>query len=208
VDKTRILIVDDHTILRQGIGKLLNVEPDLAVGAGCSSVGEALLIVAAGLADVVLLDIDLGGERGTDFLAQARLNGFTGPVLVLTAGIRDGERRLLEAQGVAAVLQKDATVDQLASHIRLAVGRAGTVAAPSPSLPEPEAEARTQRFTPREARVLGLVLEGLSNKLIAAELNSTETAIKFVVQQLFRKTGTHTRAQLVRAALEQHRGEW
>jgi two-component system nitrate/nitrite response regulator NarL len=209
VERTRILIVDDHTILRQGIAKLLNAEPDLIVKAASGSVGEALLIVAAGVVDVVVLDIDLGTERGTDFLVQARRNGFSGPVLVLTAGIPDEERLLLAGHGAAAILQKDASVDQLAAYIRAAVADSG---ATGPAAAQPDRD-RAQPvaalpFTPREARTLRLVVEGLSNKLIAGELNSTETVIKFVLQQLFRKTGTHTRAQLVRVALEQHRGEW
>jgi DNA-binding NarL/FixJ family response regulator len=56
--------------------------------------------------------------------------------------------------------------------------------------------------------VLRMVVEGLANKEIAAHIGSNEPVVKAVLQQLFRKTGTHTRAQLVRVALEQHRGQW
>jgi DNA-binding NarL/FixJ family response regulator len=206
VKKTRILILDDHTILRQGLAGLLNAEPDMEMKVGCGSVGEALLIVAAGLVDAVLLDLDLSAERGVDFLAQARRNGFQGPVLVLTAGVSKEEKALLESLGISGILFKDASVNQLAERVREAVG-----APPRPE-PRPSLEAigasraePAKPFTPREAATLLLVVEGRANKEIAGELDCSEAIVKAVMQQLFRKTGTHTRSQLVRVALEYHR---
>jgi two-component system nitrate/nitrite response regulator NarL len=208
VNKTRILIIDDHTILRQGIARLLNSEPDLVVNGSSGSVGEALMIVASGLADLVLLDIDLGAERGTDFLIQVRQNGFQGPVLVLTAGIPDDERRVLERHGVCAILQKDTSAGQLATHIRAATGKTKAMGDVPRATGASAGADGSAGFTQREAKVLRLVVVGLANKQIATELNTNEPVVKAVLQQLFRKTGTHTRAQLVRVALEQHRGEW
>jgi two-component system nitrate/nitrite response regulator NarL len=205
VKKTRILILDDHTILRQGVAGLLNAEPDMEMKLGCGSVGEALLIVAAGLVDVVLLDLDLGTERGTDFLAQARRNGFKGPVLVLTAGVTQEEEALLEQLGVSEILKKDSSVNQLAERVREAAG--GSSLQPTvrqtPAVGLPNVGARP--FTQREAATLRLVVEGLANKEIAGELDCSEAVVKGLMQQLFRKTGTHTRSQLVRVALEYHR---
>jgi len=203
--KTRVLILDDHTILRQGLARLLNAEPDMEMKVGCGSVGEALLIVAAGLVDVVVLDLDLGAERGVDFLLQARRNGFQGPVLVLTAGVSEADRRVLESLGVFEVLFKDASVDQLAERVREAVG--------APTHPELDRSSEpiasqgavpVKPFTPRELAALRLVVEGRANKEIAGDLNCSEAVVKAVLQQLFRKTGTHTRSQLVRVALESH----
>jgi DNA-binding NarL/FixJ family response regulator len=205
--------VDDHTILRQGLTNLLNAAPDLEVSGASASVGEALVYVGSGLADVVLLDLDLGAERGTDFLVQARRNGFRGPVLVLTAAVPPSDRGILEENQVAAILSKDATVHQVADYIRaavaapgpLAVGRVASGEMAGRRAPEPP---RLPDFSSRETRVLRLVVEGLSNKAIAAELESNEPVIKSVLQQLFRKTATRTRAQLVRFALEQFRSRW
>jgi DNA-binding NarL/FixJ family response regulator len=206
VDKTRILILDDHTILREGIARLLNLEHDLVVNGSSGSVGEALLLVGAGFADLVLLDIDLGKERGTDFLIQVRRNGFHGPVLVLTAGIPEDERRLLESLGVSAILTKNVAVSQLANHIRAATGQETRDVRQTS-----EASSTAKQpvgFTARQAKTLRLVVAGLSNKQTAVELDTSEAIVKSVLQQLFRKTGTHNRAQLVRVALEQLRGEW
>jgi two-component system nitrate/nitrite response regulator NarL len=205
--KIRVLLVDDHTIFRQGVARLLNAEPDLELKLHCARVGEALLAVAAGLVDVVLLDLDLGAERGTDFLAQARKNGFQGPVLVLAAAIPEEEKTLLEAHGVSATLRKDASVELLAQHIRQAMGasqsprRADGASARRPPV------AGGRPFSARESIVLRMVVEGMANKEIAGELSCTENVVKSVVQQLFRKTGTNTRSQLVRAALESHRDQ-
>ena len=204
--KARILILDDHTILRQGLSGLLSAEPDMEMKLGCGSVGEALLVVGAGLVDVVVLDLDLGAERGVDFLAQVRRNGFRGPVLVLTAGVSREERTVLESLGISGIVLKDASVNQLAERVREAIG-----APPRPEAnPSLEAiggpcAAPAKPFTPREAAALRLVVEGRANKEIAGEFDCSEAVVKAVMQQLFRKTGTHTRSQLVRVALEYHR---
>lgn len=200
MNKTRILLLDDHAMFRQGMELLLNAEPDLELKLHCASVGEALVAVASGLVDIVVLDVNLGAERGIDFLAQARANGFQGPVLVLTAGLSAHEEELLRRRGISGVLVKDRSVEAVAERIREAVGR---VQRPQPVAPAFDA-ARSPFFSPREAEVLRLVVEGRLNKEIAAKLECTEATIKATVRQLFRKTGAQNRSQLVRVALEEH----
>src|SRR5438105_8021466 len=193
--KVRVLLLDDHTILRQGVARLLSAEPDFEVNLHCGSVGEALLIVGAGVVDLVILDLDLSGERGIDFLSQARKNGFTGPVMVLTANVPQEEEAELRGHGISGILRKDASIEMLAPRLREAIG------SPAPRLPvaplvaaggatPPGRPARP--FTAREGTVLRLVVEGLANKEIAGELGCSENVVKAVVQQLFKKTGTHT----------------
>ena len=205
MSKARILILDDHTILRQGLFGLLSGEPDMEVTLGCGSVGEALLVVAAGLVDVVILDLDLGAERGTEFLAQARRNGFQGPVLVLTAGVSSEERTSLENLGISGIVFKDASVNHLADRVREAIGAPPRSEFASSRVAVAGRVAIVKPFTAREVATLRLVIEGRANKEIAGELDCSEPVIKAVLQQLFRKTGTHTRSQLVRIALECHR---
>lgn len=196
--KTRVLLLDDHTIFRQGVARLLNAEPDLELNLHTGVVGEALMLVAAGYVDFVLLDLDLGHERGIDFLVQARQNGFAGPVLVLTAGVCPREEEVLQRYAIAGIIGKDIRVDALAERIREAAGRPAATevsAAESPAV---------KQLTDREELVLRLVVEGLENKEVGAELDCTEAAVKGVLQQLFRKTGTRMRSQLVRFALEHY----
>lgn len=201
MDKTRILLLDDHTIFRQGLARLLNAESDMELKLHCGTVGEALVAVATGLVDVVVLDVNLGAERGIDFLAQARANGFQGPVLVLTAGLSHHEEELMRRHGISGILGKDGSVDALAGRIREI---AGLPQPPRTHGPGGADETETRQFTLREVEVLRLVVEGLLNKEIAAELGCAETAVKARLRQLFHKTGARTRSQLVHIALEKY----
>lgn len=206
--KIRILVVDDHTIFRQGLVNLLNNQPDLDLPLHCGSAPEALLALAAGAPDIVLLDVDLGAESGIDFLAQARRNGFRGPVLVLTASISRHEEQLLQNNGISGILRKDVSIEVLTARIREA---AGIQAHEDLGIPGAESHdallgaKRQKALTPREVEVLRLILEGHANKQIAHELECSESSVKGVIQQLFNKSGTRTRSQLVRATLEQYR---
>jgi DNA-binding NarL/FixJ family response regulator len=209
-NKIRILLLDDHTIFRQALIGLLRTQPDLDVPLHCGSVGEALLGLAALPPDIVILDVDLGAESGIDFLPQARRNGFHGPVLVLTAGVSKNEEQLLENHGVSGILRKDVSVDVLAERIRELAGIQSRTRLATPSVVSPDPLPRGKRRKPltfREVEVLRRILEGQANKQIAHELGCTESAVKGIVQQLFHKTGTATRSQLVRAALEQYHDE-
>jgi two-component system, NarL family, nitrate/nitrite response regulator NarL len=208
--KIRILVVDDHTIFRQGLVNLLNNQPDLDLPLHCGSAPEALLALAAAAPDIVLLDVDLGAESGIDFLAQARRSGFLGPVLVLTASISRHEEQLLQNNGVSGILRKDVSIEVLTAHIREAAGIQphGDFAVAGAEAHDALSSAKRQKaLTPREVEVLRLILEGHGNKQIAHELECSESSVKGIIQQLFSKSGTRTRSQLVRATLEQYRDQ-
>src|ERR1700736_1904288 len=93
----RILLVDDHRLFRESISRLLEAEPDFRIAGSCGSATEALEILEREKADIVLLDFDLGDEQGSKFLENAARRGFTGRVLMVTAGMSDaGTLRALE----------------------------------------------------------------------------------------------------------------
>jgi len=205
MDKIGVLIIDDHKVLRQGIAKVLSAQPDMAL-MHCGSVGEGLLLVGSGHIDIVILDVDLGNERGTEFMELARRNGFKGPVLVLTAGVSDSEREQLIEQGVTDILMKDDSIEKLTERIREAMGKqppGGVTVMPSSGTQWREQNPRP--FSQRETRVLRLVVQGRANKEIAEELHCTESTVKAVLQQLFRSTGTHSRSQLLGVALQEYK---
>jgi two-component system, NarL family, nitrate/nitrite response regulator NarL len=209
-NKIRILLLDDHTVFRQGLVRLLRTQPNLDLPLHCGSVGEALRGLAATSPDIVLLDVDLGTESGIDFLVQARRTGFQGPVLVLTAGVSETEEQLLENHGISGILRKDVSIEVLAERIRELAGIQSHAGFASGHAISPDAfpgSKRPKPLTSREVEVLRLLLEGQANKQIAHELGCTESAVKGVIQQLFHKSGTATRSQLVRAALEQYLDE-
>src|SRR5438270_13522527 len=91
--KIRILLIDDHAMFLEGAARFFEAQPEFQVVGRTGSVEDALAILAARPADIVLLDIDLGERRGTELLVKAREAGYSGPVLVLTGGISDREKR-------------------------------------------------------------------------------------------------------------------
>jgi two-component system nitrate/nitrite response regulator NarL len=207
--KIRILLIDDHALFREGVTRFLASEPDFEMTGHCASVDEALDILGRTPADVVLLDFDLGAEKGTRFLVRAGERGFSGPVLVVTAGLTDAEAAELIRRGVAGIFHKHNSPELLVAAIRKLIGgeawldqrylrmllSGGPV---DDQLGEP-------RLSERERDVLRAVFEGLANKEIAARLQVSESSVKATLQQLFSKTGVRTRSQLVRIALEQYR---
>ncbi len=213
MDRSRILLVDDHTLFREALSRMLEGEPDLEMTANCASVGEAIDILRTKPIDLVLLDHDLGRERGFDFIPRARQNGFDGRILMVTAGMTDAESMQILGLGVSGIFHKhnspallveairkvmtgDIYLDQRSIHTLVEASR------PSEKL------SNRKAFTERESQVLRGVFEGLSNKEIGARLDVSESSVKASLQQLFQKTGVRTRSQLVRIALEEHRNLW
>src|SRR5713226_2860645 len=116
--KVRILVVDDHALFREGVARLLACEPDFEVVRCCGPAEEALPVLASVPVDLVLLDFDLGRERGTDFLRQVRERGFEGRVLVVTAGVNDSDAALLISRGAAGIFLKHSPPALLTKSIR------------------------------------------------------------------------------------------
>ena len=209
MDKIRVLLVDDHACFAEGVTRTLNAEPDLEVSY-CTTLAAALETLQRQPSDIVLLDHDLGAERASQFLPVARLQGFAGQVLIVTAWVSDTEAKRLLRQGAAGIFVKDSSLGALAESIR--VVQAGELwldqryrnldadAGDPQSSPGP-------LFNERQLRVLRFVLEGLSNKVIAAHLGISESYVKALLQSLFRKTGVRTRGQLVRVALEHYQSQ-
>jgi DNA-binding NarL/FixJ family response regulator len=206
----RLLILDDHPLVREGIGRLLEAEPDIQVAAQCASVGAALEAVRSNSCDVVLLDYDLGIERGSDFLRQVRETTWTGHVLVITAGVTDRQALELLDGGAGGIFHKTSPPEDLIDAIRHVIRGERWLGEPyrrrlEEGIAEPRAAAK--QLTNRERQVLRAVVEGLANKQIAARLDVSESSVKAALQQLFYKTGVRTRSQLVRLALERYRDE-
>jgi two-component system, NarL family, nitrate/nitrite response regulator NarL len=207
-----ILLVDDHALFRESVSRLLGVEPGFDVVAHCGTIEEALQVLRRTSIDLVLLDFDLGGRDGKEFLRSAREQGFNGKVLLVTAGVDEGSVSELIRYGISGVFRKHDSAALLAQGIRDVI--AGKVWLDQEQLQNAlKAESTTPqpsgntRFTEREQRVLSFVFEGLSNKEIAARIGVSEGSVKSTLQQLFSKTGVRTRSQLVRIVLEHYRDQ-
>jgi DNA-binding NarL/FixJ family response regulator len=203
----QILLVDDHALFREGLMRLLESENDFRMVACCSSVDQALDVVAKNRVDVVLLDYDLGNERGSEFLVEATEHGFKGRTLIVTAGVSGLEAKRLIGLGALGIFLKHDPPSLLAKSIReVFEGRSWLPQALFKELVQDEFSSSRRDLTARERDVLRFVVEGLSNKEIGTELSVSESAVKATLQQLFSKTGVRTRSQLVRVALEQFHG--
>jgi two-component system, NarL family, nitrate/nitrite response regulator NarL len=201
---TRILLIDDHSLFREAIARLLGREADFEIVGECATVDEGITVLRSSAVDVVLLDINLGLQQGGAFLPLARDAGFQGKILVVTAGVSRLEAARLVERGCAGIILKQERPEVLIERIRAITSQTGTEAAPPlPEMLGPGTEEPAP-FTAREIQVLRAVFAGQTNKEIAYSLGVSEPLVKSVLQQLFSKTGVRTRSQLVRIALERH----
>ncbi|GAA4994053.1 response regulator transcription factor [Pseudonocardia tropica] len=202
----RIVLVDDHSIMRQGLRAVLEREDDLRIVGEAGSAPEAFAAVAAGRPQVVLLDLKLASGPQTDGLEVCRKLCADHPgigVLVLTTFAED--RLVVESvqAGARGYVVKDVDTTELVRAIR-AVSRgesafdarsaSAMVRSLSGGMPDRE------RLTDRELDVLRLLARGLSNRAIGAELFISETTVKFHVGNLMRKLMVSRRAEAVYAA--------
>lgn len=209
----RVLIVDDHTIFSESLGRLLEADTNCKVISTCASVSEALKITARDQIDLVLLDYDLSEEPGTVFISESRRSGFAGAILLVTGGITDAVMLRALEQGASGVFLKSSPPAELIQAIwRVTQGEtwidSGMVKTLIADAQEHGAEMRKEVLSTRERNVLRCVFEGLSNKEIGQHLNISESSVKASLQQLFSRTGVRTRSQLVRIAVEQHSQDW
>ena len=202
----RLLLVDDHPLFREGLARLLASEPDFDMVAQCSTSTEALEVLSRSVVDVVLLDFDLGDEQGNHFIASARQSGYTGRILMVTAGMSAKEASVALKLGASGILLKHSSPSTLANAIRLvAQGELWVdqeVVQQMADALQGNQQSPLWTFTQREDQVLRGVFEGLTNKEIGTKIGVSEASVKATLRQLFLKTGARTRSQLVLIALE------
>ena len=204
----QILLVDDHTLFRESVVRLLEVEPDLQVVGHCATVAEARQLLAGREPDVILLDYDLGSEPGTDLMSDLKMRGEIAKVLFVTAGMRQSIVSQMLRSGVSGILLKHSPPSQLLDAVRrvaageLYLDRKVAALIDLHHHSDIDANSIERSFTGRQREVLRGILDGLTNKEIAVRLGVSETAVKAVIQELFRKTQVRTRSQLVRIAFE------
>lgn len=209
----QILLIDDHTLFRESLARLLETEPGLEMAGTCATVAAAHEFLAANRVDVVLLDYDLGDEVGTDLLPRLAVSGAVTKVLLVTAGMRASSMLNAASAGVAGLVLKHSDPRHLVEAIRrVAAGETWW----DPAILQPATGGRGGEETPtsvrslteRQCQVLRSILDGLSNKEIAGRLQTSETAVKATIQELFSKAGVRTRSQLVRVAIERYSRDW
>ena len=207
MQKTRLLLVDDHSLFLEGLARLLTADPDFEVVGQCRTSTEALRLLSRSDIDLVLLDYNLGNERGNHFISSARQSGYKGKILMVTAGMTVTESSAALKSGVSGIVLKHSSPGTLTNAIRL-VAKGETwvdlkvILQMADRIHQDDAQRLPRILKEREDQVLRGVLEGLTNKEIAAKFGVSEGSVKAMLQRLFDKTGVQTRSQLVRIVLE------
>src|SRR4051794_32498727 len=184
----RILLVDDHSLVRAGLRMLIETYPNLRVVGEASNGTEALDLAGREQPDIILLDLDLGGDRGIDLIPQLYSAAGKARIILLT-GVRDREQHqeavhlgamgvILKEQAASVLLQAIERVH--AGEIWLDPSLVASVISrmtrPNHAAQDPEL-ARIASLTDRECEVIALVSKGLPNKEIARRLHITETTV-------------------------------
>ncbi|PYQ32943.1 MAG: DNA-binding response regulator [Acidobacteria bacterium] len=189
---TRIAVVDDHPVVREGLVAALDGKGGLEVAGVFSSAEEA--IAAGRRVDVILLDLELPGMNGLQ--AIGRLSE-TAAVLVLTAYGEEVEEAI--RAGAKGYLLKGASLDEIERAIATLAGGGSYI---DPRVASRLVAPTSQRLSDREREVLRLVARGQSNKQIATKLRISERTAKFHVTAILNKLGAENRAQAVAIAAE------
>ena len=208
-ESVRVLIADDHAILREGLAGLLAEQPDIEIVGEAVDGDDTLAKVRELKPDVLLLDLLMPKLDGLGVLAQIGDSMPETKVIVLT-GVDDEEylSRSIQA-GVKGYLIKDVASGQLIDAIRSVANGEGWL---PPRLAgalfkrlsggDSEDEKKLHRLTPREAEVLGLIGQARSNSAIAGELFISEHTVKVHVSRILEKLGLSARAEVVRFAIK------
>lgn len=207
----RVLIADDHTVVREGIRHVLEREPGFSVVAEAATGIDALAAAARSSPDVAVLDISMPGETGLTVAARLRRDAPEMRILILS--MHDNPEYVLEAvrSGAHGYLLKDSAGTELRAAIRAVHGgesffsppiAARLTAAVRGELDREQRRGALDSLTGREREVLTGIARGLTNKEIAAELGISHRTVETHRESLMRKLRIRTVAELTRFALE------
>jgi DNA-binding NarL/FixJ family response regulator len=211
MEKIKVLLADDHTVVRQGLRVLLEAEPDIAVVGEAANGREAVQLTKKLMPDVVVMDIAMPNLNGLEATRQIAKEVPTAKLLVLSSYNDDEYVHQITSAGATGYLLKQTAATELIKAVREARrGNAFFSPVVSRRLVERYRKAvlsgapvnkRNNLLTPREAEVLQLIAEGRANKQIAAELSISIKTVEKHRQQVMNKLNIHDIAGLTRYAL-------
>ncbi|HEX4122429.1 MAG TPA: response regulator transcription factor [Verrucomicrobiae bacterium] len=198
--RIRVMVVDDHFVVRMGLSGSINVEPDMMVASEASTGEQAVVTYRKDRPDIVLMDLKLPGISGVD-ATKAICKEFPGAAIIMLS-THDGEEdiyRSLQA-GARTYLLKTAARNELIDTIRAVHSGERSI---SPAVGARLAERMTHPdLTAREIGVLELIVKGKSNKEIASDLSIAEVTVKLHVGHILTKLGVNDRTQATTTALQ------
>ena len=195
-----IMLVDDHPLLRKGLKQLIAMEDDMQVVAEASSGKDAIALAAEHDPDLIVLDLNMQGMDGIETLKQLRDSGVTSRIIMLTVSDADDDVVAAITNGADGYLLKDMEPEQLLEQIHRAVtgkmvlSEAITeILATALRQPAKAPSSQLSSLTNREYEILSLIAKGMSNKVIARELDISDGTVKVHVKHLLKKLGLRSR---------------
>ena len=207
-DTIRILVADDHPIVRDGLIAILSTQPDFEIVGKASTGVEAVSQAEALKPDLLLLDLEMPEMDGVE--ALRRLRDMHSPVRAIVFTAFDTDERIVGAvqAGAQGYLLKGAPREEIFNAIRV-VHAGGSLLQPVVAskllrqvIQDHDGHSSPDALTPREQNVLQLLAQGLQNKEIAAELVITERTVKFYVSSILSKLGAGNRTEAVTMAVQ------
>ncbi|MFV0478267.1 MAG: two-component system response regulator NarL [Parahaliea sp.] len=198
----KILMVDDHPLLRKGLKQLLELENDLEVVGEASSGQEAIDLAVELDPDLITLDLNMQGMDGLETLRILRDKGIDARIIMLT--VSDNDEDVVEAirGGADGYLLKDMDPDDIVDKLREATtgkmvmsARLTEILATALRSPEKPGNRELSSLTSREYEILKLIAKGMSNKLIARELNISDGTVKVHVKHFLKKLNLRSRVE-------------
>ncbi|MEV7548330.1 response regulator transcription factor [Amycolatopsis sp. NPDC089917] len=199
----RLLLADDHPIVRAGLRAVLETEPGLVVTAEAATAEDAVARAAEGDIDVVLMDLRFGsGMTGAEATAVITARPDAPRVLIVTTYDSDADTLPAIEAGATGYLLKDAPPEDLAAAVRTAAAGRTTLAPTVADRLMSRMRMPTAALTLREIEVLVLVADGLSNRAIADRLHLTEGTVKSHLARSYTKLGVDSRTAAVATATD------
>ncbi|MFI8261923.1 MULTISPECIES: response regulator [unclassified Streptomyces] len=197
----RLLLADDHPVVRAGLRAVLDTEPDFAVVAEASTAERAVELAASEPVDVVLMDLQFGtGMHGSAATAAITARPGAPRVLVLTTYDTDADILAAVEAGASGYLLKDAPPEELAAAVRTAAAGQSALAPAVALRLMDRMRMPAQALTKRELEVLQLVADGLSNQQISKKLFLSQATVKSHLVHIYAKLGVDSRTSAVAAA--------
>lgn len=194
-EKVRVLIIDDHPLMRRGIKQLIELEDNFVVVGDAGSGSEGIELALKTNPDLIILDLNMKGLSGLDTLKALRAEGVDARIVILTVSDAKNDVFALIDAGADGYLLKDTEPDMLLAQLkRIAQGEVILSDAVKELVLERNNESDPfYSLTEREMDVLSLVATGLSNKQIANKLFISEETVKVHIRNLLRKLNVHSR---------------
>jgi DNA-binding NarL/FixJ family response regulator len=203
----RVLIADDHTVVRKGLRQILSATGDIIVGGEASNGAEVIALIGGNKYDVVLLDISMPGRNGLDILKQIRVSAPNLPVLIFSMHPEEDYALRCYRAGAAGYLSKDSPAEEILSGIRK-VARGGRYISPSFADKLPFAsgsltgEPSHGQLSDREVEVMRLLAGGKSTTEIAHELSLSTQTVSTYKARILLKMKMPSIAHVIRYAIE------